>query len=69
MPRMPASKVFACIVLPGICWGCSLARTARAIGGAAGEQARGEAATASLIAETAQICLARQGAVSNRKVA
>ena len=33
------------------------------------EQARGEAATASLIAETAQICLARQGAVSNRKVA
>ena len=34
-----------------------------------GEQARGEAATASLIAETAQICLARQGAESNRKVA
>ena len=34
-----------------------------------GEQARSEAAMASLIAETAKICLAQQGAISNRKVA
>ena len=34
-----------------------------------GEQARDGDAAASLIAETAKICLAQQGAVSNRKVA